>query len=244
MRPQGPPPANTNIKHKGREQTHTFQQCGDALASRLDGRTPDVHGAPRLTHEESQGSRNKTPNLNNNIPANPRERKGGSSSLHPRGRTVWPRSMLGSQGNMQARLPPTTPESINLIHPGKAAHDPEGALVSESGPIPAAEIVDSGHQCVSVTPSTACRSRLKELHEDPSSGTPICRAVKIQHTVGRTTEDMTWPAPSEEPVITTIIRDDEYTAKRAMQCWVREEEVNGWAGVCMELPDGSPSDNG
>jgi len=44
----------------------------------------------------------------------------------------------------------------------------------------------------------------------------------MEYEHGRTTEDMSWPAPGEEPVVKTIILDDESTAKRAAQRWARE----------------------
>jgi len=90
----------------------------------------------------------------------------------------------------------------------------------------------------------ACSSKLKELHEDPSSGTPMCRVVEIEHEHGRTTEDMNGPAPGEEPVVKTIILDNNSTAKRAAQCWAREKEVKVGAGVWMWWTDGSRSDDG
>jgi hypothetical protein len=83
-----------------------------------------------------------------------------------------------------------------------------------------------------------------ETAEDPSSGTPICRVVEIEHEHGRTTEDMSWPAPGEEPVVKTIILDDKSTAKRAAQRWAREKEAKVGAGVWMWWTDGSRSDDG
>jgi hypothetical protein len=43
--------------------------------------------------------------------------------------------------------------------------------------------------------------KLKELHEDRSSSTPICRVVEMEHEDGRTTKGMGWPAPGVEPVV-------------------------------------------
>jgi hypothetical protein len=51
-----------------------------------------------------------------------------------------------------------------------------------------------------------------ELHDDPSSGAPICRAVEKEHEHGRTAESMSWLAPGEEPVIQIIIQYDNITA--------------------------------
>ena len=40
----------------------------------------------------------------------------------------------------------------------------------------------------------ACEGfKLKELHDYPTSGSPICRVVKKEHEHGRTAETMGWP---------------------------------------------------
>jgi hypothetical protein len=121
---------------------------------------------------------------------------------------------------------------------------PRGALMRESGLTPAPVILDSRQQRFAARLANACSSKLKELHEDPSSGTPICRVVEIEHEHGRTTEDMSWPAPGEEPVVKTIILDDKSTAKKAAQRWAREKEAKVGAGVWMWWTDGSRSDDG
>jgi len=96
-RPQETHLAKANSKDKGRKWIHTVQQRGDALARHLDGRAPDVQGAPQPMLEESQGSRRETPNPHKNIRGCTRERKGRLSSLHPSGRSVWERALVGSQ---------------------------------------------------------------------------------------------------------------------------------------------------
>jgi hypothetical protein len=53
---------------------------------------------------------------------------------------------------------------------------------------------------------------------------------------------MSWPAPGEEPVVKTIILDDDGAAKRAVQFWAREKEAKVGAGVWMWWTDGSHSD--
>jgi hypothetical protein len=92
--------------------------------------------------------------------------------------------------------------------------------------------------------ANACSSKLKDLHQDPSSGTPICGVVEFEHEHGRTTEGMSWPAPGQEPVVKTIILDDQRTPKSAAQCWMSEKEAKVRAGVCMRWKDGSRSDDG
>jgi len=82
------------------------------------------------------------------------------------------------------------------------------------------------------------------LHQNPSSGKPVCRAVKKQHEHGRTTEGMSWPAPGEESVVSTVLLDDATAAKTAPQRWAREKEDKVGAGVWMWWTDGSRSDDG
>jgi len=55
---------------------------------------------------------------------------------------------------------------------------------------------------------------------------------------------MNWLAPGEEPVVSTIILEDDTAAKRAAQRWAREKEAKGESGVWVWWTDGSRSDNG
>jgi hypothetical protein len=114
----------------------------------------------------------------------------------------------------------------------------------EAGPTPAPVILDSRQQRFTARLANACSNKLKELHQNPSSGAPICRAVKKEHEHGRTTEGMNWPTPGEESVVRTIILDDDTAAKRAAQCWAREEEAKLGAGVWMWWTDGWRSGDG
>jgi len=114
----------------------------------------------------------------------------------------------------------------------------------ESGLTPAPVILDSRQQRFAARLANACSSKLKELHEDPSSGTPICRVVEIEREQGWTTKGMSWPAPGEEPVVKTIILDDDGAAKRAVQCWAKEKEAKVRVGVWMWWTDGSRYDDG
>ena len=72
---------------------------------------------------------------------------------------------------------------------------PRGALMRESGLTPAPEILDSRQQRLAARIENACSSKLKELPKNPSSGAPICRAVKKEYEHGRTTEGINWLAP-------------------------------------------------
>jgi hypothetical protein len=107
-----------------------------------------------------------------------------------------------------------------------------GALMRVSRLTPAPVILHSRQQRFTERLPNACSSKLTELHEDPSSGTPICRVVETEHEHGWTTEGMSWPAPGEEPIVKIIILDDKSTAKSAAQRWAREKEakVGGESG--------------
>jgi len=114
----------------------------------------------------------------------------------------------------------------------------------ESWLTPTPVILHSRQQQFPVTLGNAFSGKLKELHKDPSSGTQICGVVELEHEHGRTTAGMSWAAPGEEPVVTTIILDDRSTAKRAAQHWAREMEATVGVGVWMWWTDGSRSDDG
>ena len=121
---------------------------------------------------------------------------------------------------------------------------PRGALMRQSGLTPAPEILDSRQQRFAVRIDNPCSSKLKELHKNPSSGAPICRALRKEHEHGRTTEGMNWPAPGEEPAVRTAILDDTTGVKSAVQRWAREKEAKVGEGVWMWWTDGLRSDDG
>jgi hypothetical protein len=104
---------------------------------------------------------------------------------------------------------------------------------------PAPVLLDSRQHRFTARLANACNNKLKELHQNPASGAPICRAVKKEHENGRTTNPMNWPAPGEESVVRTIILDDDTAAKRATQCWARVKEAKVGVGCWMWWTDGS-----
>jgi len=55
---------------------------------------------------------------------------------------------------------------------------PRGALMREAGLTPVPVILDSRQQRFTARLANACSNKLKELHQNPASGAPICRAVK------------------------------------------------------------------
>jgi hypothetical protein len=46
------------------------------------------------------------------------------------------------------------------------------------------------------------------MHNNPSSGAPICRVVRKEHEHGRTIEAMSCLASGDEPAVRTTILDD------------------------------------
>jgi len=113
----------------------------------------------------------------------------------------------------------------------------------ESGLTPAPVILDSRQQRFAARIENACSSKVKELHTNPSSGPPICRAVRKEHEHVRTTEGMNWPAPGEEPAVRTTILDNTTAAKSAVQRWARQKEAKVGEGVWMWWTNGSRSDD-
>jgi len=104
--------------------------------------------------------------------------------------------------------------------------------------------LDSRQQQFTARQGNACSMKLKELHQNSSSGAPIYRVVKIEHEHGQITGGMNWPAPGEELGVRTIILDNKTAAKRAALLSARENKANVGVGACMWWTDGSRSDNG
>jgi len=121
---------------------------------------------------------------------------------------------------------------------------PRGVLMRESGLTPARVILESRQQQFAARLGNACSNELKELHEDTSSGTPICRVVDAEHQHGQTAEGMCWPDLGNELVVKPIILEDKSIAKGTLQRWAREKEAEVGVGVWMWWTDGSPSDTG
>jgi len=127
---------------------------------------------------------------------------------------------------------------------GVLAMASRGALMTESGLTPTPVIVESRQQRFAARLANACSNKLRKLHQNPSSGATVYRAVKKDQEHGRMTEGMSWPAPGEESVVRTVILDDATAAKRAVQHWAREKEANVGAGVWMWWTDAPRSDDG
>jgi len=66
-----------------------------------------------------------------------------------------------------------------------------------SGFTPTPVIIESRQQHFAARAANACRDKLRKLHRDSSSATPVCRAVREEHEQGRTTKVMTdGPGPT------------------------------------------------
>jgi len=115
----------------------------------------------------------------------------------------------------------------------------------DSGLTPAPVALDSRQQRFAARLANACEgSKLKKVHDYPTSGAPICRVIKKEHERGREAETMRWPNPDEELTVKMVILSDDTAAKREAMQWAREREAKVGAGVWMWWTDGSRSDDG
>ncbi|KAF8533028.1 hypothetical protein BDD12DRAFT_900657 [Trichophaea hybrida] len=122
---------------------------------------------------------------------------------------------------------------------------PLGALMRESGLIPAAVALDSRQQRFTARLANACEgSKLKEMHDYLTSDAPICRVIKKEHERDWEAETMRWPNPDEELAVKTAILSDDIAAKREAIRWAREKEAKVGAGIWMWWTDGSRTDDG
>jgi len=150
----------------------------------------------------------------------------------------WDPRKVGRRDDLQL-LPNRQARSIL----GALPTTPRGAQISGSGLTPAPVILDSRQQRFSARLANACSSKMKELHHNPSSGAPICKAIREEHEHGRTTEVTDWPPLGDESGVRTTILDDTTAAKSAAQRWAREKEAKVGAGVWMWWTDRSRSEN-
>jgi len=120
---------------------------------------------------------------------------------------------------------------------------PIGALMRESRLTPSPVALDARQQRFTARLARACEgSKLKAVHDHPTSGAPICRVITNQHERGRGAETMRWPNPEEEPAVKTVILSEDTAAEREAIRWARERETKVNAGVWMWWNDGSRSD--
>jgi len=151
----------------------------------------------------------------------------------------WDPKVVGRRDDLQLLL---NRQARSIL--GALPMTPQGALMREAGLTPVPALLESRQQRFTARLANACSNKSKELHQNHSSGAPICRVVMPEHEHGQSTEGMNWPASGEEPVVRTIILDDDTTAKGAMQHWAREKEAIIRAGISMWWTDGSRSDDG
>jgi len=105
----------------------------------------------------------------------------------------WDPSEAGRRDDLQLLL---NQQGRSIL--GALPRTPRGALMRDSGLTPAPVILESRQRSLAAMVANACSNKLRKLHQDPSSGTPVCRAVTKEHEHGRITEGMNWPAPGEE----------------------------------------------
>jgi hypothetical protein len=123
----------------------------------------------------------------------------------------WDPKEVGRRDDLQLLL---NPQARSII--GALPTTPKGALMRDSGLTPAPVALNTRQQHFAVRLADLCEgSKLKELHDYPTSGTPICRVVKKEHKRGQIAETMRWLGPGEEPAVKTIILDDDVVAERA-----------------------------
>jgi len=243
-RPQETPPAKTDSKDKDRRRVHTVQQAGDMVARRLDGCAPDAQGAPQPCMKKARETEARLRTLTKTYGVVPESVRAiqvacvQAVALYG-SELWWDPSEAGRRDDLQLLLNRQARSTL-----GALPTTPRGALMRDSGLTPAPVILESRQQRFAARLANACSNKLRKLHQNPSSGTPVCRAVKKEHEHGRTTEGMSWPAPDEESLFKTVILDNATAAKRAAQRWAREKEAKVGVGVWMWWTDGSHSDDG
>ena len=124
----------------------------------------------------------------------------------------WDPSEVGRRDDLQLLL---NRQARSIL--GVLLTTPQGALMRKSGLTPAPVILDSRQQRFAARVANARSSKLKELHHNPSAGTPICKVIREEHEHGQTTEGTDWPPPGEESVVRTTILDDTTPAQNAAQ---------------------------
>jgi len=105
-------------------------------------------------------------------------------------------------------------------------------------------ILDSRQQRFAARLAHTCSNKLRKLHQNPSSGALVCRAVKKELEHGWTTEGMSWLPRGEESVVRTVLLHDASDTKRAPQRWARQKQAKVGAVVRMWWTDGPRSDDG
>jgi len=85
---------------------------------------------------------------------------------------------------------------------------PWEVLKSTSRRRPTPVILESIQQCIAVKLAKVCSINPRSLHQNPSSGILVCRAVKTQHKHGQTTVSLIWLAHGADSVVRTVILDD------------------------------------
>jgi len=103
----------------------------------------------------------------------------------------------------------------------------------DSGLPPAPVITESRQQRFAASLANKCSSNLRKLHQNPSSGTLVCSAVKTEQEDGQICDRLDWPVPRKDSWVTTVIRADTTAGKRTIHHWARDIEAKLGAGVWM-----------
>jgi len=120
-----------------------------------------------------------------------------------------------------------------------------GALMRESGLTPAPVALDARQQRFTARLASACEgSKLKAVHNHPTSGAPICTVITKEHERGWEAETMPWPNPDEDPAVKTLILCEDTAVNREVIRWATETQAKVGTGVRMWWTHGSRSNDG
>jgi hypothetical protein len=110
-------------------------------------------------------------------------------------------------------------------------------MMGDSGLLPAPGMLKSRKRRFAARLANGSSKKLLQLHQNPCSQTPVCRAVKKIHKHGWMTSHKSWAAPDGESVVRTVKLEDTTAAKGAVQCWATEEAAKVGVGDWMWWTD-------
>jgi len=114
---------------------------------------------------------------------------------------LWDPREIGRQEDLQLLLNRQARSTL-----GTLPTTPMGAFMRESGLTPAPVALVARQQRFTARLASAYEdSKLKAVHDHPTSGVPICRVITKEHKRGREAETIRWPNPDKEPAVKTVI---------------------------------------
>jgi len=114
-----------------------------------------------------------------------------------------------------------------------------------SGLTPGLVALDTRQQQLTAGLVRVCEgSKLKAVHDHPTSRTPICRVITNEPQQCREAETMRWHNPDEEPAVKAVLLLEDTAAQRETIRRVREREAKVGVAVWMWWTNGSQSDDG